>query len=155
LAESKQAESRQAPEPTSAERTDKPEGAEKVVEAPDDKAEQRKPSPVSVRLTRASLAVSEGDIEEARGLYESVLEDDSDHLRAQFGLLKVRQRDGAAANSLEEQARSLLEHPKLDAQTAYNIGLFARAKLDAEGLAESFFDVVRTKDPAFAEQNGL
>jgi Flp pilus assembly protein TadD len=157
LAESKQTQSRQAPEPepTSAEPADEPEGPEKVAEAPDDEAEQRKPSPDSVRLTRASLAVSEGDLEQARNLYESVLEDDSDHLRAQFGLLKVRQRDGAAAESLAEEARSLLDHPKLDAQTAYNIGLFARAKLDAEELAESFFDVVRTKDPAFAEQNGL
>jgi hypothetical protein len=147
------------------EKTQQPEAAEKpeaLAQKPDETStdeapapQREKPSPVSVRLTRASLAVSEGNLEEARGLYESVLEDESDNLRAQFGLLKVRQRDGAAAESLTKETRSLLDHPALDAQTAYNIGLFARARLDAEKLAESFFEFVRTKDPAFAEQNGL
>ena len=113
------------------------------------------PSPVKVRLMRASLAASKGDLETAKRQYESVLDDESQNLRARFGLLKVRQKQGDAVGTLKDEVRSLLEHPALDAPTAYNIGLFARARLDSDELATSFFDVVRTKDPEFAAQNGL
>ena len=139
--------------------TDSPEETESdspdATGAPQESPTTDEPSTVKVRLMRASLAASKGDLETAKRQYESVLEDESNNLQARFGLLKVRQKQGDAIGTLEDEVRSLLDHPELDAPTAYNIGLFVRARLDSDELATSFFDVVRTKDPEFAEQNGL
>lgn len=155
VANQQDTEDKPTPDTEGRERPSEPDTEETAPTTPQEPPTTDEPSPVKVRLMRASLAASKGDLETAKRQYESVLEDESNNLQARFGLLKVRQKQGDAVGTLRDEVRSLLDHPELDAPTAYNIGLFARARLDSDELATSYFNEVRNKDPEFAEQNGL
>jgi len=112
--------------------------------------------PVPVLVTRADLALGRGDLAEARRLYRNILEGrDSDHLGATFGWIRVRFQESGASTELVDQLGALRDRSDLTAELAYEMGLFARAKLDDDDLAEAFWDRVRDLDPAYAESVGI
>lgn len=110
-----------------------------------------------MRMTRADLAASSGDLQKAQRLYESVLEDAPERLDARFALLKVKNRreGGIGGVELTEKLEKLLKRDGMSAHLAYEMGLFARSKLGNEELAASAFDRVRALDGDFAREMGL
>jgi len=107
-------------------------------------------------LTRADLALRNGEIEEARRLYRRILEEREERqLEAEFGLIRTEQRAGVDAAKLVEQLRALVDRSDLTARLAYSMHSFARGTLDAPGLAEQFRERVRELDPEYAEKMGL
>lgn len=111
---------------------------------------------VPVLVTRADLALGRGDVAKARRLYRTILEERaSDHLGATFGMIRVRYQEDGASAELADQLRELLDRSDLEAELAYEMGLFARAKLDDSDLAGEFWDRVRELDPDYAESVGL
>ena len=111
--------------------------------------------PIPILLTRADLALNAGRLGEAKGLYERVLEADPERLEAEFGLIRVLYKENPHASEAHERAEKLVGRPRLGADLAYDLGLFARAKLERPELADKFFDVVRSKDPSMAEKLGI
>ncbi len=110
---------------------------------------------LSVQLTQADLALSQGNLDRAETLYRAVLEKAPDHPKAQFGRARIEHARRGASSELSETVSNLLEYDNLDARLAYDMGVFAESKLDDTELAEQCWSRVRTLDADFAERMDL
>lgn len=111
--------------------------------------------PVPLLLTRADMAYSQGETGKAKRLYAQVLNRDADNVGAEFGMIRVLWKQNPHDQDLSKRARKLAERDDLDPRDAYELGLFARAKLDLPDLTNELWERIRLQDPELAKKLGI
>ncbi|MFB6265206.1 MAG: tetratricopeptide repeat protein [Bradymonadaceae bacterium] len=106
-------------------------------------------------VIEGQLALESGAPRKAQSRFERALEHAPGRVDARLGLLRAKLRAGGDPDALADDLRKLVERQDLSARQAYDAALFARVKLEDDGLAVRLLERVRRLDPAFAKRIGV
>lgn len=108
-----------------------------------------------VLVAQGQIALSRGQQAQARMFFTRALAAESDNIGAAVGMFNVRRLEGAEREVLLKDLKTLAAHPKMTAQHAYELGMFAVRGAKDNALAIELFERTMQLDAGYAERAGV
>jgi tetratricopeptide (TPR) repeat protein len=112
-------------------------------------------TPVPILLTRADMALNQGELDRAESIYGKVLDREEGNIDARIGLVRLDYKRAPEDGKIVQKVRRIAESDRLTASQAYDLGLFADVKLGETELARELWEKVRALDADYADRLGL
>ncbi len=108
-----------------------------------------------VLVAQGQIALSRGQQAQARMFYARAITLEADNIGAAVGMFNLRRIEGAEREVLQKELRTLAAHPKMTAQHAYELGMFAVRGAKDNAQAIELFERCEQLDAAYAERAGV